>query len=324
MTRISVGLAGSSERALLCAQVLSKNDNFDLLWLITPCAKPVGRERKITPNPVQTWAESVGLSTLLVDGGLDLNLQTKLQSIQPKQPDFLLVVDFGYLVPVWLLTWPKLLPLNIHPSALPRWRGSSPGQFALLFADRKSAVSLIIMDKQFDSGQILAQIPFSIKTDWTQTEYYQTAFRLIADQLPELLIGVFAGKIKGKPQFRGPSAPLARKLLKNDAFIPWTIVEAAMTKTPPSAQKLVELKRDLTPLLRVAFDHQPDTNHPLAELVERAIRAFQPWPQVWTFLPAAKKKVRAKLLKAKLGKEGELILEKIQRDGQMPKNWQPE
>jgi methionyl-tRNA formyltransferase len=71
----------------------------------------------------------------------------------------LLVVDFGYLIPTWLLQLPAIAPLNIHPSELPKWRGSSPGQFALLFKNlgretTQTAVTLMVMNEGLDQDQL--------------------------------------------------------------------------------------------------------------------------------------------------------------------------
>lgn len=324
MKKIRVGLVGSTERTQICGQALQQSQLTEVCWLLSPAPKPVGREQIVQANPVHRWANENDVPTVSVTEKIDQSLLQQLHAIQTDRPDFLLVVDFGYLVPDWLLKLPRFLPLNIHPSALPEWRGSSPGQFVLLFGEEESAVSLIAMSENFDQGPILAQLPFQVDKTWTQSEYYQHAFNLMANQLPKILVDIAQKKITATHQPTASPTPIARKLTKDDAFIPWPILEKAMATQNPSSVEFDQLAQQLPKLLQTALAAQIQSNHPLAKLVEAAIRAFQPWPEAWTMLPTTKGEVRTKLLKASIGAQGELRLEKIQKAGQTAKNWQPE
>ena len=112
----SVWIAGTTTRTVSCALALLKDPRFEIHLIITPTPKPVGREQQITPNPLHQFATEHQLPVELVQRKIDQQLQEKLQA--HARPDFLLVVDFGYIVPQWLLDLPIIAPLNVHPSTL--------------------------------------------------------------------------------------------------------------------------------------------------------------------------------------------------------------
>ncbi|MBQ6154518.1 hypothetical protein IJI99_01410, partial [bacterium] len=83
---------------------------FRCLGVITPTPRPVGRHQILTPNPAHLWAEQHNFPLFPVTNKLEKSLQESLPTV-----DFLLVVDFGYYVPGWLIKHPRLLSVNIHP-----------------------------------------------------------------------------------------------------------------------------------------------------------------------------------------------------------------
>ncbi|OGJ37203.1 MAG: hypothetical protein A2383_03255 [Candidatus Pacebacteria bacterium RIFOXYB1_FULL_39_46] len=249
----TLALAGSTERTLQVAQTLLADKRFKLKFIITPQPKPVGRQQTLIQNPVHQFAQENQLPIILIDRKLDQKVQLKIETDFAQQSiDFLLVVDFGYLIPQWLLKLPKVAPLNIHPSLLPRWRGSSPGQFVLLSGNPKSAVTLMIMSEKMDEGAIIAQLPFTVDQTWTQTEYYSHSFDLICKQLGDLIDQFAQNKIKAVPQPTDSPTPIAKRLTKQDSFYDWSVIKQAME----SGQR--------------------------ADKIERACRAFYPWPKLWT------------------------------------------
>ncbi|MFH2118188.1 MAG: formyltransferase family protein [Candidatus Paceibacterota bacterium] len=249
----SIALAGSTEKTLQIAQTLLADGRFKISLIITPQPKPIGRKQTLTKNPVHKFAQKNKLPIVLIDRKIDQDDQKKIEANFTKQAiDFLLVVDFGYLIPKWMLRLPKIAPLNVHPSLLPSWRGSSPGQFVLLGGDRSSAVALIVMSEKMDEGPILGQFTFGVDQAWTQTEYYQYSFDLICEKLGNLIYQFAEGKIRAIPQPDDSPTPLARRLTKQDSFYDWSIIKKAM--------KIGEQATE----------------------IERACRAFSPWPKLWT------------------------------------------
>ncbi|NCN82374.1 MAG: hypothetical protein GW947_00240 [Candidatus Pacebacteria bacterium] len=259
---ISVALAGSTKYTAQCAEALVKQTDFTLTSIITPNAKPSGRKKILEENPLAQFAQQAKVPISYIHE--KITEETKEALSQQPQPDFLLVVDFGYWIPAWLQVWPKIKSLNIHPSALPRWRGSSPGQFVLLHGEKESAVSLIEVISDMDAGDLYWQKSFAVEPTWTQTEYYDHAFSLVADELPTLLKQICSGELQPTPQPAESPTPVAKKLTKADGFVAWDTIKDTIANLP-------------APL-------------------EAAARAYSPWPQLWTEVPTRKGPTRMKLL----------------------------
>ena len=172
-----IWIAGSTKKTTQVADKISQDNRFEISHIITPQPRKVGRKQEEVINPPHQFSKNNQIQTTLVDKKIDDETKTKLLSLE--KPDLLIVVDFGFWVPGWLLSLPKKAPLNIHPSLLPRWRGSSPGQNVLLSGEKESAATLMIMAKEMDAGPILKQVPFKVDPSWTQVEYYQHSFDLI-------------------------------------------------------------------------------------------------------------------------------------------------
>lgn len=302
----TVAIAGSTKHTRLCAQALFAHSSFEVSCIITPTPKPIGRTQEITPNPLHQFATENHLPVVLIERKIDEVVESAVRQFD--RPDFLLVVDFGYIVPTWMLAWPKIAPLNIHPSVLPRWRGSSPGQFVLLYGETESAVSVIMMNDKLDQGAIFAQLPFKIDPNWTQTEYYAHSFNLVAAELPTILERVATSAITPQIQPIDSPTPIAGRLDKEESFIPWEVVQKALHGDTTEI--------GLSPLLRAAYEH----HHSLAKMLYHATRAFQPWPGLWTLIPTAKGEKRMKILETTLMNNA-LELQKVQVEGKLPTTW---
>ncbi len=287
----SVAVAGTTNHTLLYAQALLEHAKFEISLIITPEAKPIGRKQLLTPNPIQKFADSNQIPIVLIKNRVDESVKNKI--LAHRKPDFLLVVDFGYLVPKWLLDLPKIMPINIHPSALPKWRGSSPAQFVLLTGEKTSAISIIQMTSQFDQGPIIWQQQFEVDQDWTQTEYYQHSFQLATQNLATVMLQLTEKSISPTPQTTASPTPLAHRLTKQDAFITWVKLTQAMT-----------------------------TDQKIATQLERASRAYSPWPLLWTKIQTNKGQRRMQIISTKLNQTGLLNLEKVKIEGMPVKPWQ--
>jgi methionyl-tRNA formyltransferase len=259
--------------------------HFACLAALTPPPHPLGRTKIPTPTPVATWAQKKHLPLINVAPKL-AGLQTQLSAFSP--PDFLIVVDFGYFIPAWLNHFPQALALNLHPSALPAYRGASPGQYVLKNGDSSSALSIITIAPTMDTGDLLQQIPFTVQPDWNAKDYYDHAFSLALTHLPTILNQYLQGKLHPLPQKGTPS--FAPKITKQAAFIPYPQVLASFS--------------DLQ----------------LATPIHRLIRAFNPWPLVWTKVKTSSGEKRLQLLTAHLTPSG-LALDQVRLAGESHKSF---
>lgn len=317
---LSILLAGSSAYTLQLAKVLFADPRFRITGVLTPAPQPIGRHKTLTPSPVQIWAEAQEIPVLLISEKIDQNVKKSvIEHNDRSKCDFLLVVDFGYFVPNWLLALPQLGPVNVHPSLLPRWRGSSPAQRVLLAGETESAVSVIMMTDKLDAGDIVAQLPFSVNPAWNSQAYYEFAFNLLAPKLGTILSDLASGSLTLHPQPIDSPTPMAARLSKADSYVPWQWVTAACgwtaqepEETPPQTPQ-TGLLQDLATELN---------NTQRAQLLARATRAFSPWPKLWTLLPTPKGWQRLIIWQADFDETTQrLKLVQVQLEGRQPSTW---
>ncbi len=316
-----IALAGSSKYTVMMAEALQVDDRFEITYTISPTPKLIGRQQILTKNPLQIWAEKKQITNFSVEKKIDANLQQKLAT--SGEIDFLLVVDFGYLVPLWLLQLPKVAPLNIHPSLLPKWRGSSPGQFALLFQNlagetTQTAVTLMIMNEGLDQGPIITQLPFKIEENWTQNEYYEQAFTLMTEKLADLIDSLAQGKIIAQDQPLESPTITARRLSKEDSFVAWSdlqkLMQAGLEKI-----RLSETSTANPSLLSslLANEEICKDKREQIQLIINATKAFTPWPNVWTEVETNRGQKRMKILSCHANDQ-QLVLDRVQIEGKDP------
>jgi len=322
-TPYKIGLLGSTSHTLTSVQSLLKDTKFKIDWVLTPSVKPQGRNQKLMPNPVQKWAQRHQIPQVLIDTTIDAQVESDIQTLvnQTGRPDFLLIVDFGYQLPDWLIKLPQIESVNIHPSDLPRWRGSSPGQFALLYGEKTTTVSVITMTEKFDQGDIVYKLPLPVQPNWTQVEYYQTCFSQISSHLPNLLNQLAHHQITPQPQALVSPTATARRLSKNDAFVDWQNITGAQAGGHQLVKPLNPLLNLVLLTLQKSDQKKSNSSSIFCQLLEQAVRAFSPWPHVWTFIPTANGQKRMKILKTSLNQSGKLILEIVQIEGQQPASW---
>lgn len=156
---------------------------------------------------------------------------------------------FGLIVPKEVLELFPLGIINVHPSLLPKYRGATPGQAAILAGDKITGVSIIKLDEEVDHGPILAQIEEKIEPRDTSETLYARLFQKGADLLSQVLPKYIAGEIKPIEQDHS-KATMTDRLTRESGFID-------LTKPPSSTQ------------------------------LDRMIRAYYPWPGVWFRIPVS-------------------------------------
>ncbi|MEA2056271.1 MAG: formyltransferase family protein [Patescibacteria group bacterium] len=326
---ITLAVAGTTAHTKKCAQALIKSKKFQLAWALTPQAKPSGKNQEKKINPFHEWTQEQTDGVILVKNTINSDTKKSIEALNNKNPaQLLLVVDFGYSIPNWLLQLPTIAPVNIHPSNLPRWRGSSPGQYLLLAGDKSSAVTVMKLNNQWDQGPIIKQIPFEIEEKWNYQNYYQHSFELVAKELVKIILDFVKNSSVAQPQAINSPTQLALKIKKSDAFLPWPIISQFMSQKQ-LGQKPQEL--DLEEALKLLSNKSLLKKHlkttivdEWPELIERASRAFSPWPKLWTKIPTKKGEKRMQLLSLapvlSESKEG-LLLEKVKIEGQDVALW---
>lgn len=140
---------GTPQFAVPTLKVLSIDPSFKILGVVTQPDRR-GDKNKISKPPVKEIAETLKLPILQPEK-ID---KTLIEKIKASKPDFIVVVAYGELIPKELLEIPKYGCVNIHPSLLPKYRGASPIQEALLNGDETTGVAFIKLDEDLDHGDI--------------------------------------------------------------------------------------------------------------------------------------------------------------------------
>ena len=211
----------------------------EVVAVYTQPDRPAGRGRKLTPSPVKVVAQEHDIPVRQPKTLRDPEAIAELRALQP---DLMVVVAYGLLLPPEVLEIPRLGCINIHASILPRWRGAAPIQRAIQAGDRESGVSIMRMEEGLDTGPVYRVKRTPIGDEDTGGTLHDRLSRLGAEALMEALPGIADGTAQPVAQ-NDEEATYAAKLDKKEAAIDW---------------------------------RQP------AWKIERQVRAFNPWPVAHT------------------------------------------
>ncbi|AWK44205.1 methionyl-tRNA formyltransferase [Photorhabdus laumondii subsp. laumondii] len=207
----------------------------EVVGVLTRPDKPAGRGKKLTPSPVKVLAEERNIT---VFQPATLRSEENQQWVLKQQPDVLIVVAYGLILPKVVLNIPELGCLNVHGSLLPRWRGAAPIQRSLWAGDTETGVTIMQMDIGLDTGDMLYKARCPITPEDTSASLYEKLANIGPDALLKTLSLITSGKSQPETQNEN-LVTYAEKLSKEEARINWEL----------SATHL-----------------------------ERCIRAFNPWP----------------------------------------------
>ena len=159
MNILYAGTPNSSAEILKC---LAQNDSINVKGVITQPDKAGKRGKKLNDSPVSLMANSYDLDLFKPH---KLNNKDFKEKIKILEVDFLIVVAYGKILPKWLLELPSVSSINIHFSLLPKYRGASPIQSALLNGDKETGITFIEMSEKLDSGNIISSEKTNIFMD---------------------------------------------------------------------------------------------------------------------------------------------------------------
>jgi methionyl-tRNA formyltransferase len=231
---LRVAFAGTPQFAVPALEAL-RGSRHTLVGVLTQPDRPKGRGRQLTPGPVKQLA---------LAHGLQLSQPPKLAgaegvaALAALNPDVLVVVAYGQILPREVLQLPRLGCINLHASLLPRWRGAAPIQRAILAGDAETGVTIMQMDQGLDTGGILAVQRIAIGARDTSDSLHEVLATLGARALLEVLDDLAAQRLQARAQPED-GVSYAAKIVKAEARINW---------------------------------------HDTAALISRQVRAFTSWP----------------------------------------------
>jgi methionyl-tRNA formyltransferase len=254
---------GTGEIGVPTLRALQKSEH-EIVGVVTQPDKPAGREQKITAPPIKAALGGTQLSILQPDKIKD---PEAIDQVHQLEPDVIVVVAYGQILPRAVLEIPRVACLNLHASLLPRWRGAAPIQAAIAAGDRETGITVMYMDEGLDTGDILIQRDIDISPTDTGGSLHDRLAEIAPDALLESLQLLANRKAPRIPQDKS-LATYAPKLNRESGRINW--------------------------------------NEP-TEVIEHKVRAYNPWPGAFSELENRKLKIFAATIADLCGKPGEVL-----------------
>ena len=258
---------GTGEIGVPTLEALLKSEH-DVVGVVTQPDKPVGRTQQIEPPPIKK---------VLIGRGRPpgapilqpprIKDPNTIEEIRAQTPDVIVVIAYGQILPRDILEIPKIACLNLHASLLPRWRGAAPIQAAIGVGDQRTGITVMYMDEGLDTGDILLQRPGDILPDDTGGALHDRLAQIAPEALLESLRLLAMGIAPRTPQ-DNTLATYAPKLKREHGKINWS---------------------------------------ESAEVIERKIRGFSPWPGAFTQIGGQNLKVFSATLVDLSGQPGEIL-----------------
>jgi methionyl-tRNA formyltransferase len=233
--------AGTPDFAVPALQRLLGH-GFRPLAVLTQPDRPAGRGRRLQASPVKQAAEAANIP---VHQPVSLAGIDAAEQISALQPDLLIVIAYGLILPPTILNVPVHGCWNIHASLLPRWRGAAPIQRAIEAGDSETGVCIMQMDEGLDTGPVLHRVTVPIGESETGGSLHDKLAEAGADALLSCVEALARGAPPEPVRQAEQGLSYARKLLKAEAQINW---------------------------------REP------AQQLERQVRAFNPWPVAWCII----------------------------------------
>ncbi len=231
---------GTPEFAVETLEKIIEN-GYEVVAVVTQPDKPKGRDKKLSPPPVKECALKHNLTVLQPQRARD---EAFVQELKRYNPDVIVVVAFGQILPESILHMTKYGCINVHASLLPQYRGASPIQWAVIDGCKKTGVTTMLMDEGIDTGDILMVREYELARKETGGSLFDKLSLLGAELLIETLKGMETGSIKP---------------IKQD-----------------------NEKSSYVKMLTKAMGHIDFAKN--ANEIERLIRGLNPWPSAFTYM----------------------------------------
>src|SRR6266550_5698909 len=220
---------GTGEIGVPTLRLLREWREHELAGIVTQPDKPVGRDQKITPPPIKAATQQLGVAYATSGCELELpvlqpariKMPEAIEAIRRLNPDVIVVMAYGQILPREVLEIPKIACLNLHASLLPRWRGAAPIQAAIAVGDPETGITVMYMDEGLDTGDILLQRRINIRANDTGGSLHERLAQIAPDALLHSLRFFVEGSAPRIPQDNS-LATYAPKLKREDGRIHWS------------------------------------------------------------------------------------------------------
>ena len=220
---MNIVFMGTPDFAIPSLAMLAASDN-NILGVVTQPDRPRGRGKKLHSPPVKTLAQQNGLPVIQ---SVSVKENNFIHWLKGQNPDFIVVVAFGQILPPKILRLPHHGCINLHASLLPAYRGAAPINWALINGEETTGVTTILMNEWIDTGDILLKKEIEIeKTDDALSLSHRLS-TLGAKLLLETIRQLKKGALSSTPQDHS-KASYAPALKKEDGNIEWKMEAQAI------------------------------------------------------------------------------------------------
>src|ERR1039458_6846501 len=199
MTALRIIFMGTAELSCASLAALAADEKFHVAAVVTQPDRPKGRDLKPQPSPVKSLALRLGLPALQPQCARDEKFIAGLRALQP---DLIIVVAYGQILPLAILDLPRHGCLNVHTSLLPKYRGAAPIQWAIANGDTEPGVTIMKMDAGLDTGPIVSQHLTPIHPEDDSATLHDRLAQLGAELLVQTIPDYVAGKVQQVAQPR--------------------------------------------------------------------------------------------------------------------------
>ncbi|HKL43656.1 MAG TPA: membrane protein insertion efficiency factor YidD [Candidatus Absconditabacterales bacterium] len=215
---------------------LYKNKHFDIKGIVTNPDEKSGRGMKLKSNIIKTEGEKItplnkgergDLKNKFIQTPNSLRLDSKKYAeeahnfklrLEAKKPDYLVVIAYGKIIPKYILDIPKIAPINVHGSLLPKYRGASPIQSVFLNNEQKSGITIMKMDAKMDTGNMIDKLSTKLKFNRTTGDLIERMKQKGPKFLNKTLIS-YGKRLLGEVKQNEKQATYCKKIEKEDGEI---------------------------------------------------------------------------------------------------------
>ena len=258
---------GTPDFAVGTLHALAESEH-EILAVVTQPDKPKGRGKALQPTPVKEEAMRYGIPVYQPKKVREEEFQVVLRELNP---DLIVVVAFGQLIPKSILELPRYGCVNVHASLLPKYRGAAPIQWAVIDGEKESGVTIMKMDEGLDTGDMIAKTVVPLAADETGGSLFDKLSQVGAQLLLDTIPALEEGTVVCKKQPEESPTPYAAMLNKKMGLIDWS--------------------QD-------------------ASVIECLVRGLNPWPSAYTYLKGKTLKIwQAKVVEKQHEEEPGTIIE---------------
>lgn len=217
--KTSIVYMGTPDFSVPALKKLSENPNYQIVLVVTQPDRPKGRGKTVAQSPVKQTALELGLDIYQPE---KVSTPEGVEKLSALSPDFLVVAAYGQILSQAVLDIPKIYPINIHASLLPKYRGASPIQAAIANMDKKSGVTTMLMAKAMDAGDILLTRDTPISREDTAQDLHDRLSIIGAELIIETIDRILDKNLTPTPQ-NHDKATYVKLLKKQDGQIDWNL-----------------------------------------------------------------------------------------------------